>query len=214
MYCMKSVVLLGAVAALCAGVSLETQGVTPCASVISPDGSLKVAFENGADGMFWSPSRKGKPLVVPSRLGLTFALFKVRGREIKLGEMRIVEKKSRCSDTVWESRIYRRGTVRDNYNELEVTLEEAAEPHRRLGIVFRAYDEGAAFRYVIPAQDGVAGVEVLRELTEWRFPGKCRGWFTSYKSEFNSNEQSFALRERGYIAGDEFIGMPATGEVS
>lgn len=76
---MKSVVLFGVVAALCASVSLEAQGAMPCAAVISPDGSLEVAFENGPDGMFWSLSRKGKPLVTSSRLGLTFALFKVRG---------------------------------------------------------------------------------------------------------------------------------------
>ena len=92
----------------------------------------------------------------------------------ELGEMRVVDKKSRSSDTVWSTGTYRRGTVRDRYNELEIMLEETAEPHRRLGYVFRAYDEGAAFRYVVPAQDGVEGFELLRERTEWRFPGKLR----------------------------------------
>ena len=178
----------------------------------SPDGSLKLSFETGPGGMFWSLCRNGATLVAPSRLGLSFALFKVRGRE--LGEMRVVEKKSRSSDTVWTSGIYRRGTVRDRYNELEVVLEEVAEPRRRLGIVFRAYEEGAAFRYVIPKQDGVEGVEILRERTEWRFPGKCRGWLTSYPGEFNPNEKPFELREIGDVSPDEFIGMPATVEVN
>ena len=158
-------------AAFCAA---GAQSATLRESLASPDGSLKLVFENGQDGMFWSLSRKGETLVAPSRLGLTFALFKVRGREIALGEMRIVDKKSRSSDTVWSNGIYRRGTVRDNYNELEVVLEEVSNPHRRLGIVFRAYDEGAAFRYVITEQDGVDGFELLRERTEWRFRGKER----------------------------------------
>ena len=180
-------------------------------SVVSPDGNIEIAFETGADGMFWSLKRKGRTLVAPSRLGLSFALLKVRGRE--LGEMRVVEKKTRSSDTVWTSMIYRRGSVRDRYNELGVTLEEVAEPHRRLGYVFRAYDEGAAFRYVVPEQDGVGGFELLRERTEWRFPGKCRGWLTSYGSEFNSNEKPFELREIGDVSSDGFIGLPATVEV-
>ena len=162
--------------------------------------------------MFWSLMRQGTTLVAPSRLGLSFALFKVRGRE--LGEMRVVEKKSRSSDTVWTNRIYRRSTVHDRYNELEVMLEEVAEPHRRLGYVFRAYDEGAAFRYVVPEQDGVEGFELLRERTEWRFPGRCHGWLTSYAREFNSNEKPFVLREIGDVSSDEFIGVPATIEVN
>ena len=72
------------------------QSATLCESLASPDGSLKLVFENGQDGMFWSLTRKGKTLVAPSRLGLSFALFKVRGRE--LGEMRVVEKKERSSE--------------------------------------------------------------------------------------------------------------------
>ena len=208
---MKHIGRLSLVAVFCMGAAAGGR-ISSCASVASPNGSLELAFETGPDGMFWSLTRKGKILVAQSRLGLSFALFKVRGRE--LGEMRIVERRARSSDTVWKSKIYRRGTVRDRYNELEVMLEEVAEPHRRLGYVFRAYDEGAAFRYVVPEQEGVGGFELLRERTEWRFPGKCRGWLTSYASEFNSNEQPFVLREIGDVSSDEFIGMPATVEVN
>ena len=210
---MKRIVLallvaLGIVAAFAEAVPSERA----CASVSSPDGSLEIAFCSGPDGMSWSLARNGKTLVEPSRLGLSFALLKVRGRE--LGEMRVVDRKSRSSDTVWSTGTYRRGTVRDRYNELEIMLEETAEPHRRLGYVFRAYDEGAAFRYVIPEQDGVDGFELLRERTEWRFPGKCRGWLTSYPGEVDSNEKPFELRDIGDVSPEEFIGMPATVEVN
>jgi len=178
----------------------------------SPNGHVTIGFSSDAKGMRWSLARNGKTLVEPSRLGLSFSLFKVQKRE--LGEMRIVEKSTRSSDTTWTNEIYRRRTIRDCYNELSVMLEEVSEPHRRLGYVFRAYDEGAAFRYVVPAQDGVEGVEILKELTEWRFPGKCRGWFTSYENEFNSNEQPFLLRAMDDLSSGEFIGLPATVEVN
>ena len=177
----------------------------------SPDGRLCIGFSSDAGGMRWTLSRDGRELVAPSRLGLSFSGFKTAQRE--MGEMRLVGQAMRSSDTTWTNKIYRRLEVRDNYNEVEVELEEVAEPHRRLGYVFRAYNEGAAFRYVVPAQDGVKGFEILRELTEWRFPGKCSGWFTSYKSDFNSNERPFRLREIDDIACSEFVGMPATVEV-
>ena len=181
-------------------------------SCMSPDGKLTIGFATDAKGMSWSLKRNGKTLVAPSRLGLVFSLFKTSKRE--LGEMKVVAQKTRSSDSTWTTEFYRRGTVRDRFNELEVTLEEVAEPHRRLGYVFRAYDEGAAFRYVIPEQEGVPGVEILREETEWRFPGKCRGWFTTYKSESNSNEQDFRLRDVADLKPGEFVGMPATVEVA
>ena len=178
----------------------------------SPDGNVSIGFASDADGMRWRLTRNGQTLVAPSRLGLSFSIFKGNGRE--LGAMRVIGQTALSSDTTWTNRLYRRETVRDRFNELEVSLEEAVEPHRRIGLVLRAYDEGAAFRYVIPEQEGVEGFELLREQTEWRFPGKCRGWFTSYPGHFNSNEKHFLPRELGDISRDEFIGMPATVEVA
>ena len=179
----------------------------------SPDGRLAVGFSTRADGLRWSLKRDGKTLVMPSRLGLVLSGFRTTGKS-ELGELRIVDRKTRSSDTSWTTRLYRREKVRDRYNELEVSLEETNDPHRKLGLVFRAYDEGVAFRYVIPAQEGVPGLEILAERTEWRFPGKCRGWFTAYGSDFNSNERDFRLRDVADLKPDEFVGMPATVEVA
>jgi len=202
--------ILAAVLASCAVVASAES-----LSCKSPDGSVVVGFATDANGMSWSLARNGKTLVEKSRLGLTFSGFKTAGRtsNVPVGEMKVIDRKRRFADTTWTTSLYRRGTVRDRFNELAVTLEEVAEPHRRLGYVFRAYDEGAAFRYVIPEQEGVAGVEILRELTEWRFPGACKGWFTSYGSDFNSNEEPFRLREVADVKAAEFIGAPATVEV-
>ena len=174
----------------------------------SPDGRLAVGFSAGADGLRWSLKRDGKTLVMPSRLGLVFSGFKTTGKS-ELGELRIVDRKTRSSDTSWTTQLYRREKVRDRYNELEVSLEETNEPRRKLGLVFRAYDEGVAFRYVIPAQEGVPGLEILAERTVWRFPGARFGWFTSYKSDFTSQERPFERRAIADVAPAEFVGMPA-----
>ena len=178
----------------------------------SPSRFVTVGFSNGADGMCWWLKRKGATLVSPSRLGISFSVFKGRNRE--LGDLRVAGTWRRSSDTIWTNRLYRRETIRDAYNELEVLLEEIAEPRRRIGLVFRAYDEGAAFRYIVPEQDCADGFEIVRELTEWRFPGKCCGWFTSYGNHVNSNEAPFFLRGIGEIQCDELIGLPATVEVA
>ena len=199
--------------ALFCGLVLAWGGQARELTCTSPDGRIAVGFSAEADGMRWSLKRDGKALVAPSRLGLVFSGFTPKG-SAELGEMRIVDSRTRSADTSWTTTLYRRGTVRDRFNELTVTLEEVAAPHRRLGYVFRAYDEGAAFRYVIPEQEGVDGLEILRELTEWRFPGACEGWFTTYARAANSQEATFRRRPLADIPASDFVGMPATVEVA
>lgn len=190
--------------------------------VVSPDGSLTIGFETDAQGLRWTLSRNGKTLVEPSRLGLVFAA----GEE--LSSMKVLRVRRSEGDSAWTTQLYRRGTVRDRYREMAVDLEEtearavrvqmggnvSEKVPRRLSLVFRAYDEGAAFRYVIPKQSAFDGFELLGERTEWRFPGKCDGWFTSYKSAENGGEEVFVRRPMSEIRPDEFIGMPATVSVA
>ena len=178
----------------------------------SPDGRLTVGFACDAAGLRWTLARDGRELIAPSPLGLVFSGFKQRGRN-ELGELKVVDTSIRSADTTWTTRFYRREKVRDHYNELTVTLEEAKDPHRRIGFVFRAYDEGAAFRYVIPAQAGVAGLEILGERTAWRFTGKRTGWFTSYDSISTSQERPFVRSTFADIPPAAFIGMPAVVEM-
>lgn len=196
-----------AFAVTAAGQSLELK---------SPDGNLSLGLKLDGGKLCWSLADRKGILVLPSRLGLVFSGFKKRGGPANdmLGALAVVDKSMRSEDVAWETRLYRRGSVRSRYNELALTLEEMEFPHRKVGYVFRAYDEGVAFRYVIPAQDGVLGAEILSELTEWRFPGMCEGWFTSYKSEYNGNEEPFLRRRMADIDPREFVGMPATVEVA
>ena len=69
---------------------------------MSPDGNVAIGFASDADGMRWRLARNGQTLVAPSRLGLSFSSFKGNGRE--LGEMRVIGRTSRSSDTTWTER--------------------------------------------------------------------------------------------------------------
>ena len=187
----------------------------------SPDGRLAVQFENGADGMRWSMARDGKELVAASPLGLVFS--KPTSQSVPtLGALKVIGEERRSADRSYRPLVYRRGVVRDRYNELEVRLEEveAREPTvgmgrtvidkapRRINVVFRAYDEGVAFRYVIPEQKCFDGFEIMRELTEWRFASEPTAWTTEYKSEFNSQEETFERKALSEIDPKLFVGSP------
>lgn len=177
-------------------------------SVSSPSGEVEVSFEASPEGMFWSLSRKGASIVGRSPLGLDFI------GAARFGEMSVVSRETRFVDSAWTNRLYRREVVRDRYREMEVGLEEKAPPGRRLVLVFRAYDEGAAFRYVVPEQPGMPGFQLKGELTEWSFPGDCEGWFTAYRRFETSQEAKFVRRRISSIGGEELVGMPAVVSVA
>lgn len=67
--------------------------------------------------------------------------------------------------------------IPDNYRELNVDLKQGSG--RRLRITFRAYDEGAAFRYSLPKLDS----------TQFKFSGE--------QTEFRFPENTFAYEEHG-----------------
>ena len=102
--------------------------------VKSPDGRIAVAFGTGAGGMTWSLSRDGKTLVAPSRLGLEFIHSGLKERSPALAEMKVVQSRRASADTIWETLLYRRGTVRDHYNELTVDLVEAEARAPKIGL--------------------------------------------------------------------------------
>jgi len=175
--------------------------------VCSPDGAINVTFSVDEEGMRWSLSRGGRTVVEPSPLGLEFCA------EGPLTNLTIVAKRTASADSEWETKLYRRAKVRDHYNELTVDLEESTgETPRKLTMVFRAYDEGAAFRYVIPEQDAFEGFALKNELTQWRFGKGAEGWTTSYRNEHNGQEQEFVRGKLSEIAQDLFVGMPVVVE--
>ena len=79
--------------------------------------------------------------------------------------------------------------ARDHYNQMIVALRETAAPHRKIELHFRAYNDGAAFRYFIPDQDLLSQFEILSERSEFRFPADYTCWAAQYGSFTTSQEQ-------------------------
>ena len=169
-------------------------------TLLSPDGTLKVTVD-AEKALTWSMARKGVDLVKPSRLGLDFIAQK------PWTDFRVLAVQRRSHDDVWTTRLYKKETVHDQANELEMALEDGEG--RLMTLVFRAYNEGVAFRYVIPEQKAFDGFQLKGELTEWRFPEGVDGWFTSYRNWVSSQECDFQNRKISEIGAKELIGMPA-----
>ena len=82
-------------------------------------------------------------------------------------------------------------TVLDRYDEMTVQLTETGDAHRRLEVIFRAYDDGAAFRYRLPPQPGMDVVLIRAELTQFNFPSDYNCWGANLGSYGSSHETEF-----------------------
>ncbi len=153
----------------------------------SPDGRLILTFAvsnfNGSAGCpVYSITKTGQTLIAVSKLGLTFGTGLLGTYLTNLSQV------FTSSNSVWQPVYGERSTVTNNYNQLMVNLQEAVWPNRWLQLTFRAYNEGVAFCYTIPAQTGLSGASNLTEQTEFRFDGNYPAWTTtSAQGIYSSN---------------------------
>ena len=194
--------------ALGAAVLFAGAAVAAPATVTSPNGQIAVTV-SAEKGLTWEVMRKGKSVILPSNLGLSFK------RQRPFGAFEVVKTEERAFDTVWTNRLYKKALVRDNAHELTVHLREKDAPKRLLDVVVRAYDGGVALRYGIPAQPGFELFTLSKDCTTWRFPGDPLAWLTIYGDHRTSQERPFLHRSlRSAIGEKTLVGMPAVVELN
>ena len=113
----------------------------------SPNGRVKIIFELSHGDLYYSVKKDDKEIVHRSRLGL-----RLRDGSSLDHSFSVVRSFSRQKDETWEAYWGEQHFIRDNYVETVIYLEEVIQPSRLLTMRFRAYDDGVAFRYEIPAQ--------------------------------------------------------------
>jgi alpha-glucosidase len=158
----------------------------------SPDKSLTITISDTDGRARYAVARKGKPLLTPSPLGL--ALDKGGALSTKLT---IAGANQTSVDQTYDLVVGKTRTVRDHYNELTVDFAEAGPAGRKLRVIARAYDDGVAFRYVLPDQPTLAGVAIRGEETRFDFAADDRCWAlnlgrfgTSHEGEYDPIQAS------------------------
>jgi alpha-glucosidase len=124
------------------------------------------------DTLRWALRRDRRAIVLPSRLGFAF-----RGASPLGAGVAIVDTSRSSVDTTWTQPWGEVARVRDRHRELRVTLEERATPRRRFVVVVRAFDDGVAFRYELPAQPALGDFEIADELTEFAMADDAKAWW-------------------------------------
>jgi alpha-glucosidase len=145
--------------------SCRTPGERSDLTVRSPDGSI-VARVRARGALAYSVEIDGQRVLNDSRLGFRFS--QPAGQTLG-ADTELIHAFRRSQDDTWENHFGKRRHVRDHFNELRLEMREKSG--RIFDVIFRAYDDGVAFRYVLPAESGLGAFTIERELTEFAFAG-------------------------------------------
>lgn len=161
--------MLTILAVLAMGLTLQAKDYT----VSSPDGHLNVTIYAG-NSLSYSVSLDGQQLIGPSALSLTLADGSVWGPGTKF-----TKAQRRSVDEMVEAPVFKRSQVRDHYNEL--CLRSKA-----FSLVFRAYDDGIAWRFV-----PVKPVDVQAEEATFSFAKDWKAYIPYVSQNTQSLETQF-----------------------
>lgn len=209
---MKKILTL--IATLAAGVSLSAQDSAPAGvqTLTSPDGnmSLKFTVTEKGEPCYWL-DYKGKAAVLPSTLGLELRgeLPKLEfGEEIKRGRVgepvslydgfKVQDVGRSSFDETWTPVWGEEDHIRNHYNEMAVTLQQAGSGRVML-VRFRLYDDGLGFRYEFPEQRSLSYFVIKEELTQFAMTGDHKAFWIP--GDYDTQEYDYTESRLSEIRG-------------
>ena len=141
-----------------------------CVSVTSPDGAIKVSVGVASEKPYYQVTYGSKELVLPSHLGFVL-------NDGQLGErVEMKGSKTASTDETWTQLWGEDETVVNRYNELTVNFKERTGQKRMMTVVFRVFDDGVGFRYILPGTKKGEQYQIMDELTEITLAHDAKAW--------------------------------------
>ena len=138
--------------------------------VTSPDGQISVTVGLKSGKPYYTINYQNSPVVTPSHLGFLLD-------DGELGRsMRQVGKQTATKDETWQQPWGEEVEVRNHYNELSLRLQETSGSKRQMSVVFRVFNDGVGFRYIIHSISNGKEYQIQDELTEITLAHDAKAW--------------------------------------
>ena len=98
------------------------------------------------------------------------------GRGISGQGWRVIDTRRQRIRSEWRPLWGKRAVVPDCYNELRISFGNESSALTRMDVVVRAYDEGLAFRYEVPASSADS-IAFRNERTQFGFADDFTAWY-------------------------------------
>ena len=148
----------------------------------SPDGHVRLTVDAGKR-LTWSLMHDSTTVIVPSPISLSLSDGKVLG-----ASPRVKKVSTRKVDTSFVTPFYKKSEVKDVYNELTLRLSDG------LSVIFRAYDDGAAYRLSL---DGKGARRVTSEEAMFNFAGDYKA-FIPYVNDLRDADYPYSYSFESY----------------
>ena len=142
-------------------------------TILSPDKNLSLTFALGTGGVpTYSLTYKQKPVIKTSKLG-------VECKDVPsfLDGFTVSKSEESTFDETWTPVWGETKTIRNHYNELLVTLAQAAQQGRYIQVRFRLYNDGVGFRYEFPWQKNLSYFIIKEERTQFALAGDHKAFW-------------------------------------
>lgn len=151
-------------------------------TVSSPDGNQQLSVILRSSGAVqYQLSYKGKTVIAPSALGMKF-----KNPDLLLTEFDLKAADSTVVDNTWKPVWGEVSTIRNNYKQLLLMLEDKHGSGVRVGITFRVFNEGIGFRYSFSQQEKLSHFIIADELTQFTLTGDHKTFWIP--GDYDSNE--------------------------
>ncbi|MEY4953480.1 MAG: hypothetical protein RL299_1904, partial [Pseudomonadota bacterium] len=189
---MRRFATLAALVTLATAMPAVAQTAQPVRAT-SPDGTIEVELTIDGDGRAaYAVSRKGKPILAPSKLGFLFTDVAKIDRRLMVTGQEVSD-----FDQTWQQPWGEWSSIRNHYREFKVHLKETTALARVFTVTFRIYNDGVGFRYEFPAQPNMAKTQIAEELTEFTFAQDGTAW---WKPAFLWNREEYLYNKTALSA--------------
>lgn len=168
---MKNYSLLIFIAVLFIAVSCRKENTKT--EISSPKGINKIEFGLSEKGSPYYMIKHNAKTVIDT----SFMSFDFRNLPSLKYNLEITDVELNSVDENWEMPWGEQRTVKNNYNEMLVSLRENSPKARKVNIRFRAYDDGIGFRYEFPEQRANDTLIITDENTEFQLTGDHKCWW-------------------------------------
>ena len=162
--------------------------------ITSPNGQIKLTFSVSAQGEpVYELSYKDKVVIKPSKLGL-----ELKDDPGLMTGFAIADVKTSTFDETWEPVWGEVKQIRNHYNEMAVTLKQAAQ-NRNIVIRFRVFDDGLGFRYEFPLQKNLNYFVIKEEHTQFAMAGDHKAFWIP--GDYDTQEYDYTESKLSEIRG-------------
>ncbi len=188
------IILLSMLTISMAGYAQKKQTVT------SPNGLLKAEITIG-EKISYTVSHGNDLLLNPSTISMKLN-DKTLGEKSKLSKAT-----TKSNNSIIQSPLYKRAEIKDVYNELNMDFKQG------FTLIFRAYDDGIAYRFSVKSKKPF---QVENEQVEFNFPTDAKAYIPYVKDNkgniekqfFNSFENTYTISKLSEWENDRLAFLP------